>query len=70
MIVEKLNDLMTQRGMTPDELAERIGVSTGVISRIAKGDYQAMRKTTLETLCRELDCQPGDLLEYIPELPA
>ncbi|MBQ9021064.1 MAG: helix-turn-helix transcriptional regulator [Eggerthellaceae bacterium] len=70
MIVENLNDLMSSRGMTPDELANRMGVSTRVISRIAIGDYQAMRKTTLEMLCRELDCQPGDLLEYIPELPA
>ena len=67
MIVEKLNDLMSSRGMTPDELAGRMGLSVNVVTRIAEGDYQAMRKTTLEALCRELDCQPGDLLEYLPD---
>ena len=67
MIVEKLNDLLNQRGMSLDELAGRMGLSVNVVTRIAEGDYQAMRKTTLEALCRELDCQPGDLLEYLPD---
>ena len=67
MIVERLSDLMTKRGMTSEELAGRLDMSTRVISRIAKGDYQALRKTTLNALCRELDCTPGDLLEYVPD---
>ena len=64
----KLDALLSQRGMTLTELAERIDLTLANLSVLKTNKARAVRFTTLEALCRELDCQPGDLLEWVPEL--
>lgn len=63
-IVVKLDDLLHARRMTLTELAERIGITLANLSILKTGKAKAIRFTTLEAICRELDCQPGDLLGY------
>lgn len=63
-IVVKLDDLLYQRRMTLTELAERIGITLANLSILKTGKAKAIRFSTLEAICRELDCQPGDLLGY------
>lgn len=67
MIVMRLDRMLTERKVTGKELAERIGISPVNLSRIRTGKINAVRFSTLEAMCRALDCQPGDLLEYIPD---
>jgi putative transcriptional regulator len=55
--------------MSLAELADRTGVSASDLAILKSGDARALRFTTLEALCRELSCQPGDLLTYAPEGP-
>lgn len=55
--------------MTSRELAQRIDLSEVNLSRIKTGKISAIRLSTLDALCRELRCQPGDLLEYVPGEP-
>jgi putative transcriptional regulator len=63
-IVVHLGDVLEDRGMTLTELAERVGVTIANLSILKNGRAKAMRFTTLTAICRELDCQPGDLLAY------
>jgi putative transcriptional regulator len=63
-IVVKLDDLLYERRMTLTELAERIGITLANLSILKTGKAKAMRFSTLEAICRELGCQPGDLLGY------
>ena len=65
-IVVKLDDLLYQRRMTLTELAERVGITLANLSILKTGKAKAIRFSTLEAICRELDCQPGDLLAYDP----
>ncbi|GFE73103.1 MULTISPECIES: helix-turn-helix transcriptional regulator [Novosphingobium] len=65
-IVVKLDDLLHARRMTLTELAERIGITLANLSILKTGKAKAIRFSTLEAICRELDCQPGDLLGYEP----
>ncbi|SFF79451.1 putative transcriptional regulator [Novosphingobium sp. CF614] len=67
LIVVKLDDLLHARRMTLTELAERIGITLANLSILKTGKAKAIRFSTLEAICRELDCQPGDLLGYRPE---
>lgn len=67
MIVMRLDHMLAERKVTGKELAERIGISPVNLSRIRTGKINAVRFSTLEAMCRALDCQPGDLLEYIPD---
>lgn len=67
-IVVKLDDLLHARRMTLTELAERIGITLANLSILKTGKAKAIRFSTLEAICRELDCQPGDLLGYDPGL--
>ena len=60
----KLDDLLHERRMTLTELAERVGLTLANLSILKTGKAKAIRFTTLEAICRELDCQPGDLLRY------
>ena len=60
----KLDDLLHERRMTLTELADRVGLTLANLSILKTGKAKAMRFTTLEAICRELDCQPGDLLAY------
>ena len=63
----KLDDLLHARRMTLTELAERIDITLANLSILKTGKAKAIRFSTLEAICRELDCQPGDLLEYRKE---
>jgi putative transcriptional regulator len=62
-----LDRLLAERGMTLTELAERVGVTIVNLSVLKNGKAKAVRFSTLTAICRELDCQPGDLLSYRPE---
>lgn len=66
-IITHLDMMLAERKMTSKELAHRIGLSENNLSRIKTGNIKAIRWTTLEALCRELDCQPGELLEYVKD---
>ncbi len=57
-----LDLLLLKRGMTQKELAERIGITPANLNIFATGKARAVRFSTLEAICRELECQPGDLL--------
>lgn len=59
--------MLAQRKVTSKDLAERIGISPVNLSRIKTGKISAVRFSTLDAICQALDCQPGDLLEYIPD---
>jgi len=60
----KLDDLLHERRMTLTELAERVDLTLANLSILKTGKAKAMRFSTLEAICRELECQPGDLLGY------
>ena len=60
----KLDDLLHDHRMTLTELAERVGLTLANLSILKTGKAKAIRFSTLEAICRELDCQPGDLLGY------
>ena len=63
-IVVRLDDLLHARRMTLTELAERVGLTLANLSILKTGKAKAIRFSTLEAICRELECQPGDLLGY------
>lgn len=63
-IITNLDVMMARRKVSLKELAERIGISNTNLSLLKTGKVQGVRYRTLEALCRELDCQPGDILEY------
>ena len=65
-ITVMLDDLLHQRRMTLTELAERIDLTLANASILKTGKARAIRFSTLEAICRELECQPGDLLRYEP----
>lgn len=65
-IAVKLDDLLHERRMTLTELAERIGITLANLSILKTGKAKAIRFSTLEAICRELECQPGELLAYMP----
>ena len=62
----RLDQILTSRGMTLTELADRVGVTLANLSILKNGRARAIRFSTLTALCRELDCSPGDLLFYDP----
>jgi putative transcriptional regulator len=66
-IMVKLDDLLYARRMTLTELAERVGLTLANLSILKTGKAKAIRFSTLAAICRELDCQPGDLLAYEAE---
>ncbi len=59
-----LDRVLLERKMTLTELAERVGITLANLSILKTGKARAVRFSTLEAICRELDCQPGDLLRY------
>lgn len=68
MAIEVRLDLMlARRKMRLTELSDRVGISLTNLSLLKTGKVKAIRFSTLAALCRELDCQPGDLLEFLPE---
>jgi putative transcriptional regulator len=66
-IVVRLDRLLVEHGMTLTELAERMGLSLVNLSILKTNKGRAIRFSTLTALCRELSCQPGDLLEYVED---
>ncbi len=65
-----LDRMLAARGMTLTELSERIGITLANLSILKTSKARAVRFTTLEALCRALECQPGDLLAYDAAAPA
>jgi putative transcriptional regulator len=63
----KLDAVLLERGITLTELAERIGLTLANLSVLKTNKARAIRFTTLDALCRELNCQPADLLEWLPD---
>lgn len=63
-IVVRLDRVMADRKIKLGELAERVGISPVNLSKLKTGRASAVRFSTLEAICRELNCQPGDVLEY------
>ena len=66
-IVLRLDRMMADRKMSLNSRAEEVGISNVNLSNIKTGKISAIRFTTLNGICRALDCQPGDILEYIPD---
>jgi len=66
-IITNLDVMMAKRKVSLKELAEKIGISNTNLSLLKTGKVQGVRYRTLEAICKELDCQPGDILEYRPE---
>ncbi|ATD56765.1 helix-turn-helix domain-containing protein [Clostridium chauvoei] len=64
-IVVNLDVMMAKRKISLNELAERVGITNPNLSILKNNKAKAIRFSTLEAICRELNCQPGDILEYI-----
>ncbi len=64
-IVFNIDLMMVRRKMSSNELARRIGINAGSLSVLKTGKARAMKMSTLEALCRALQCQPGDILEFV-----
>ena len=67
MIILRLDRMLAERKISSKELAGRVGISQVNMSRIKTGKVSAKRFSTLDAICRALDCQPGDVLEYMPD---
>lgn len=68
-IVVDIDVMLARRGMGVGELAEKVGITPANLSVLKNGRAKAVRFTTLAALCEALDCQPGELLRYSPDLP-
>ena len=66
-ITVNIDLMLARRKMSSGELAEKVGISDTNLSILKTGKAKAVRFSTLEALCRALGCQPGDILEYVPE---
>ncbi|MBO4483491.1 MAG: helix-turn-helix transcriptional regulator [Prevotella sp.] len=66
-IIVNVDVMMARRKMSSQELAERIGITQANLSILKTGKAKAIRFSTLEAICKALDCQPGDILEYQDE---
>ena len=64
MIVLKLDEVMRKRGMSLGDLAEQVGITNVNMSRIKTGKVKAIRFSTLDAICRVLECEPGDVIKY------
>ena len=65
-IIVNVDIMLAKRKMTSAELAEKVGITPVNLSILKTGKAKAVRFSTLSALCRALDCQPGDILEYRP----
>lgn len=63
-IILRLDRVMADRKMSLNELAEKVGIANVNLSKIKTGKISAIRFSTLEAICKALNCQPGDILEY------
>jgi len=67
-IIINIDVMLAKRKMSVTELADRVGITMANISVLKNGKVKAIRLSTLEAICRALECQPGDILEYSPDL--
>ena len=67
MIIVNLDVELAKKKMRSGELSERIGITPANLSVLKTGKAKAIRFTTLDAICKELNCQPGDILEYKPD---
>lgn len=65
MIVINLDVMMAKRKMSLNELSEKVGITLANLSILKNGKAKAVRLATLDAICKALDCQPGDILEYV-----
>ena len=66
-IIINLDIMLEKRGMKSNELADLVGITTANLSILKTGKARAIRFSTLEAICLALDCQPGDILEFIED---
>lgn len=67
MIIVNVDVMLAKRKMRVSELAEKLGITLANVSILKNGHAKAIRVETLNKLCKALDCQPGDLFEYVPD---
>ena len=68
-LIINLDIMMAKRKMSLGELSERVDITQANLSILKNGKARAIRFTTLDAICRELDCQPGDIIEYRADEP-
>lgn len=66
-IIINLDVMLAKRKMRSNELADLVGITTANLSVLKTGKAKAIRFSTLEAICKILDCQPSDILEYVPD---
>ena len=66
-IIVNLDVMMAKRKMSLNELSEKVGLTLANLSILKTGKAKAVRFSTLEAICKALDCQPGDILEFVEE---
>ncbi|MBG9795484.1 XRE family transcriptional regulator [Paenibacillus dendritiformis] len=69
-IIINLDVMLAKRKMSVTELSEKVGITMANLSILKNGKAKAVRFSTLEKICEVLDCQPGDILEYVKEDPS
>ena len=67
-IIINIDVMLARRKMSVTELADKVGITMANISVLKNGKAKAIRLSTLEAICKALECQPGDILEYSPDL--
>ena len=67
MIVVNIDVMLAKRKMSVTELSEKVGITIANMSVLKKGKAKGVKFSTLEAICKALDCQPGDILEYLPD---
>ena len=67
-VVVSIDVLLAQRKMSVAEFADAVGITPANVAVLKNGRAKAIRFTTLESICRVLDCQPGDILEWVPDV--
>ena len=66
-IITNLDVVLAKRKMSLTDLSERVGITIANLSILKSGKARAIRFSTLELICKELDCQPGDIFEFVPK---
>ena len=69
-IIVNVDVMMARRKMSSQDLSERIGITQANLSILKTGKAKAIRFSTLDAICKALDCQPGDILEYKEDFPS
>ena len=66
-IITNIDVMLARRKMSSGELAEKVGITPANLSILKTGKAKAVRMSTMDAICKALDCQPGDILEYRPD---